>query len=293
VVGFNEVTSPAFHFGLYVGLRGSGKTSLYREHAGALILNLDLHSTPKPAPDAPPPKNQVFPIVDRYGRIRGATGELLPRIRWQHFEDVIEQLLLAAQKDHPRPQTIVFDTIPASLALKLKRQAEIDLGNPLAEFDDIPGGRPTQGAYGRTYDTYLKMAVDLRTAGFGVHYIAHIATERIPLGEGKDGEPQGYKLMTGHNVPEKIFKRISATLEFLACIEQVEEVAPSVDAKGKTTYGGRVKKRYLTNLSEALDDAEKSSGARIQLPGPIELPPYNAWQAFEAAYLKAAGVAPE
>ena len=282
VVGHNEVTGPAHHFGAYVGEAGVGKTSLYREHAGALILNFDLHSTPKPTATASPPLCQVFPVIDAEGRTLGMDKKPIKGgCTWQMFEDLMALLIHAAHADQPRPQTIVIDTLAATLPLKKKRQAEIELKRDNAEWTDIPGGNPTKSAYGRMYDSYVPMVMNLRQAGYGVHILAHIVTSLIPIND--DGDT---RTVTSHNIPDKIFGRLFPFLEFLGCLEFVNEFEALKDTKGNLVFGKKIPKHYLVNLSDKLASDTRS---RVALPERIELPPTNAWQAYEAAYLAACG----
>lgn len=282
VAKFNEVTSPAYHFGMYVGEAGVGKTSLYREHAGALIFNFDLHSTPKPSPDAPPPACQVFPVVNERGIPLGPNMKPIS-VTWSIFEDAMDRLLAAASKGNPRPQTIVFDTMQPTVLMKKTHYAIQKLGKPDAVFEDFPGGKPTLTAYGRVYDSYIPMIMDLKSAGFGVHLIAHIMTKDITNDEG-----QVVRTEVSHNIPDKVFGRFFALLEFLACIE-VHMVLPVIGNQkgGQPIFAReRVAKHYLINLSEKLHELTRS---RVALPAKLELPAIGAWQIFEQAYLHAAG----
>lgn len=280
-VGFDEVTSPAKNFSCIVGEAGVGKTSLYREHSGALIFNFDLHSTPKPSPKAPPPKCAVFPVLDAQGRVLDENLEPVTPLTWEHFQRKIDQLVEAAIKDQPRPETIVFDTISATVELKKQHYALTNLGRGKT-WDDFPGGNIMRSHYGKVYDSYARLVTTLRNHGYGVHFVGHLVTSYVDVGE--DGP---LKKIVTHNIPDKIFGRVFAQLEFLAAIELVMEAVVLEGKGGRPQFTDqKVPKRYLINLSDTL---KESTRCRIPLPERIELPPHNAWQAFESAYLKASG----
>jgi hypothetical protein len=280
--GFTEVAGPASNLAMIVGEAGSGKTSLYRDCPGALILNFDLHSVPKPAPDAAPPLAAVWPVVNHEGRILGTDGKEM-RLTWDAVEKLKTRLLLAARNDQPRPRLIVIDTLYPTIKLKKDLYAhEYFSGEAGKGFDDIPGGNITRTAYGRIYDSFVPFLMDLRTAGYGVHILAHLMTFLVPVSE--DGESK--KPMVRHNVPDKIYERFFPMLEFLAAVE-LKKVSINEKVGGKMKYGVRHEwRRQLVNLSEKLSEMARS---RVGLPDRIDLPASGAWKVFEDAYLAAAG----
>jgi hypothetical protein len=276
---FDEVAGPAHMFAMIVSEPGQGKTSLYRDHPGALIINFDRHSLPKPSPSAAPPRCAVWPAVDRKGRWIDENRKIID-LKWDHVDHLFDKLVLAAQRDQPRPETVVIDTFAPTFLLLREWWAK-GHGYP-GGWEAIPNGNPTRTAYGKVYDEYVPWISRLLHVGYGVHILAHIQTVMVKTSE--DSEVK--RPITQHNVPDKIYERFFPLLEFLGAIERVSEVAGTKDAKGKVRYENKVYKRYLVNLSDSLSELHR---ARVALPERIELPPVNAWQTFEKAYLEAAG----
>lgn len=272
-----DVVSPRFMFGAIVGPGGSGKTSLFVDHPGALILNFDIHGIPRSAPDAEAPKCAFWPVVNTKGQCIGEDGKPF-RLNWKSWEALKVKLLRAAANDEPRPETIVFDTVPATVRLKQEAYA---LDNGVTNWNALPEGKPRMKAYGCVYDSYLEDIFELRYAGFGVFFIAHLTTQYFETDTGMD-------IHVTHNIPEKIFQRIFPYLEFLAAVEmRTIKTYPIVDGKKDFSNPVKTPARFLVNLSDKLN--QDLTRARIALPAEIELPATGAWDVFEAAYNKAAG----
>ena len=279
VSGFEEVTDPAFIFGAIVGEGGAGKTSLFREHEGALIINADMHSVPRPSSDCPPSLAQFWPVQDAKGRILGTDGTPI-RLCGTNIFRMRDDLLQAAEKDQPRPQTIVIDTLAPTVPLFREAYAH---EKGFTEWDAMPDGNPRRKAYGAVYDSYLEFICSLRYAGYGVYIVAHLMTQYYEKENGTT------VVKVSHNIPDKIFMRLFPLLEFLGAVEITWEDKYELDQQGKPIYEKvtRIPKRQLVNLSEKL--SKEMNRARVALPERITLPPIGGWQAFRSAYLAAAG----
>ena len=276
----NEVATPGSSFGCIVGETGAGKSSLYREHAGALVLNFDLHSMPKANADVEPALCQVFPAVNAEGKTLDADGKpFIPS--WPDYKRVLEALITAAKEGRPRPQTIVFDTFAPTVP-HLKEAHAKKKGHQA--FSDFPGGKPTLTAYGKVYDSYVPMIMGLRHAGYGVHVLAHLMTVHVSVSD----ESSITKEVIRDNIPDRIYERLFPMMEFFLGVEkrQVSENITDPTTKKIKYDQNKTTKRFLVNLSEQLSDRAR---CRVNLPDRIELPAVGAWQIFETAYLKAAG----
>lgn len=272
-----EVVSPRHMFGAIVGVGGAGKTSLFLDHPGALVLNFDVHGIPRPSPESPAPRCAFWPVMNAKGQCIDEDGKPF-RLCWKSWQSLKKRLLRAAANDEPRPETIVFDTLPSTVPLKRDDYA-IEQGH--LKWNDLPEGKPRMKAYGNIYDSYPEEIMELRYAGYGVFILAHLLTQYFET-------DTGMELQVSHNIPDKIFLRLFPLLEFLACVEmQWTTEYPKVDGKPDYSKGVKVPKRYLVNLSEKL--SQDLTRSRIALPDKIELPATGAWDVFEAAYMKAAG----
>lgn len=284
VRGHTEVVDPSRMFGAIVGEGGVGKTTLFLQHPGALILNFDLHSVPRSAPDAPPPLCAFWPAISRGGQPLDTDGKPF-RLAWPHVERLKEELLVASVKDRPRPETIVVDTLYPTIKLKQEAYAK-DKGYD--SWNEMPEGNPRKKAYGNVYDSYVDFVMDLRYAGYGVYIIAHILTHYYDTDEGT-------KIRVEHNIPDKVFGRLFPLLEFLGAVEVVwETVYPKDPKTGKVKYDSKDKTkiahRYLVNMSERF--SKEMTRARVALPSRLLLEKDKEWPIFSSAYLKAAGAQP-
>jgi len=280
----SEVAEPEFCLAMVVGEEGVGKTSLVRDCEGAFVNNFDLHSIPKPRPDAPDSIATFFPILKADGRYYGpdARGRetRINKLTWEPFANQHKQLIVAAEKDLPRPKMIVYDTVKPMMRLRIDHLIQNNLFGPFDSFDDLTSdGKQTSRAWGFIYDDLVADWLELRAAGYGVWLFAHIVqVTRKMKGSWKDTY-----LETRHNISDALYDKFSGLIEFKATIELVAEASKDESGRGRFT-----KKRYLVNMAEHLDVKSRS---RVTLPDRIELPAENAWSAFRAAYMAAASTA--
>lgn len=280
-----DTANPAAIFGLIIGERGEGKTSLFRDCPGALIYNFDLHSMPMSNPDVPPPKAQIFPALNQHGQVVDRHGtRIVPT--WDVFEKSKDDIIAAAKAGLPHPRMVVFDTLPAAIPLILDYVATSGMmgqtdGRPLVykSLSDIPRGNPTMTAYGFAYDYVPKICNQFRQVGIGVWFIAHLLTRYISISPDSQGRPRTVKVVQ-HNVPEKVHFRYAPRLEFMGAIGETD-VKTSEPGK-PATYE---RKKCLVRI---VDGLEEGLCARVNIPKILPLPAVGAWETFESAYLQAA-----
>ncbi len=280
----NEVADPEFSLAMVVGEEGVGKTSLVRDCEGALVNNFDLHSIPKPFPDAPEPLANFFPILKSDGCYYGpdAKGKetRIHKLTWEPFANQHKQLIIAAEKDLPRPKMIVFDTVKPIIRLRKDYVITNNLCGVHANFDAlIDDGNAGQG-WRFVYDALVDEWLELRDAGYGVWLFAHI----VQVTRKVKGDWQATTLETRHNISDALYDKFSGLIEFKATIELVPEAYKDEE----TGRAGFRKRRYLVNMAEHLSVKSRS---RVCLPDRIELPAENAWSVFKAAYTAAASAA--
>lgn len=283
VRGFREVGDPAKSVMMLVGQAGAGKTSFYLGHAGALILNFDGHSVPLASPTMPPPLCSFWPVVDNHGQYLDENMKPI-LLTWDRIEAKLDRLREAAKRNEPRPETIVFDSLAGTLAL---RRGAIAKTMGFKDFTAIDNARKRQKAYGDAYDSWAADLFELHQLGYGVAINAQLNVERV-----EDPQTNEVKIVVGHNLPDKLYMRISSQLEYFGTIEARMETVNSVGSDGKTRFGtgGKSLKRYLVNVADSLTHKE-SSRARVALPHRIELPdnPLEIWPMFVKAVRTAAG----
>jgi len=273
----DEVVSPRFMFGVIVGEGGAGKTSMFLDHPGALIINTDLHSIPKSSPTSTA-ACAFWPVINQKGQCIDEGGKSF-RLSWNSIVALKDRLLNAAAKDLPRPETIVLDTLPPTVMMARQAYA---IGKGYTDWEAMPAGNPRRTAYGAIYDSYIDFVQDLRSAGYGVFITAHLLTQYFDTDD-------GMKIIVSHNIPDKIFLRLFLTIEFLGAVEISFDKIYEKNADGTAKYDKFVMKprRHLVNLSDKL--SKEMTRARVALPEKIELLPGSGWTTFETAYMNAAG----
>jgi len=262
-----HVAPPTSLFGVIVGPYGSGKTSLFSSLKGCLIINCDLHSSPKARADSPPCEAQFFPALDKKGIPIGPDGAPL-RLTWEIIENLKDKIVAAVKAGNPHPRTIVLDSLLPSISLKQPWVAN-QMGH--GSWDNIPEGKPGLKAWGKIYDSYIPWIMDLRYSGIGVYITTQFVHKQVAFGNEVRED-------IGVAMPDKLWERLQPYVEFLAAVEYTSELTR--DDKGKPT--GTRKRRYLVNHSAKLSELVRS---RVALPDKIELPDTDAWAVFEKAYL--------
>jgi hypothetical protein len=275
------IVPPSRLLGMIVGFPGKGKTSLFRDHAGALIINVDMSSTPYPKPESPPPACGFFPAMDERGGFTDpATGKVVT-VDWATVMDLKKRLIEASVENKPRPETIVLDSLSASIRLAMEWVVKERGKTSWKEIDGRQG-------YEDAYASVVRLGIDLRAAGYGFYYIAHLVDKKIPIG------PDLYSKEIELAMGDGLYSRLNPTLELLAAVEEktvsytrldkvfIKELNTTVENPVEITE----KKRFLTVNNEGLNRVIKH---RVRLPGQVELGENTAWADFSKAYRDGAG----
>lgn len=274
----DEITDPAFQFVEIIGEGGCGKTSLLRDHPGALIFNADTHPSPRPFPGAPAPKAAFFPVKDAKGRliILDSSGKhkTVPKITWQLFLDEQTRIFQAVDAGNPHPATVVIDTVAPMIPLVRKYILDTKPRfKNYATFDDVPDGNPSIALWGGAYDAFALFMAEFLQRGIGVYVIGHRIT-RILKG------PDGDRLIVTNNIPEAVRSRYYPALDMLLEMQMRNVAFKSED--------GSAKFRRERILTEPPSDAREKFRVRTQLPLPFQVPNLNAWDAFRQLCLDSA-----
>lgn len=278
VRGFDEITDPAFMFVEIIGQGGVGKTSLLRDHEGALIFNADCHPIPKPAPDTPPAKCAFFPVKNGSGHllINGKRGpQRIPKVTWQLFLDEQIRIFAAVDAGRPHPQTVALDSVAAFLPLV--RQHLLEHKPRFQKYDtidEIPDGKPSMAFFGGAYDALALFCAEFLTHGIGVYLIGHRILKTL-RNEG------GETLITTTNIPEPLNTRY---FQFLDMMFEVEKETYSF--RGDDGKAHSASRRIITEPPPA---ARGKFRARVHIPLPFEIPAVGAWSAFRNLCISQSG----
>jgi hypothetical protein len=279
------IKPPSRLFGLAFGPPNAGKTSLFSWNPGALIINCDGSSTPLPFPGAPAPTAQFFPGFNAKGESIGPTGSVM-NLTWEKIDEMRLKLIEAAEKNLPRPEIVVLDSVTTAMHrikehLVIKDRAKPNRSH-VKEWSDLHG----EAAWEALYNTLLNFAHTL-LPHYGVWFIAHITDKWKSVG----GADVKVRELT---VPDGFRARFNPLLELAICLEarlSPEKVTTYIDVPGT----GKVpqidtimkKKAFLTGETADLANVYKQ---RIALPVNLELPPTKEWETFCKAYESAAAI---
>ena len=288
---------------LFIGLmgrKGTGKTSLFLDHPGALIINMDGSSTPRHSDSDPPPQCQVWPTKGPDGRMVGPDGKPFT-LDWAALIDLKTRLLEAAANNEPRPQTLVFDSIKSWQ--RITQNHVLSQAQALGiSRDDKENWRNLQGqsAYAVTYDLMVDFSVELnQVGGYGVVWILHANTVHERMGQ--VGGEEIKKSRTVLSASERFFGRIDGYMDLIVSME-IASIASTTGSKPKTVMidgkervipgtGTTITRREVRVLRSTKDtDSDDPTryllSRRVPLPDPLELQFPGAWESFSAAYRK-------
>lgn len=278
------VAKPGRVFGIMIGENNTGKTSFLGSNPAALIVNMDLSSTPVPSLDAPPPPCQLWPGINTEGQCIDfdhkpmvLTGEAIDGLK--------VRLIEAATKNQPRPETIVFDSAGAWINL-LKAQTLLHF-----KKDSWDAGHG-EAMWEYLYNKILSTMNELRAAGYGVWIIAHITFEYIDDGTAGGLKKKHYSLTT----PPGFFKRfygmfeVALELQKTYTIKVSDVVRTTKMADGSTVQmPDKVEERIplfvLIGESPTMQSLYKR---RVAFPARIELPAQGSWDKFTKMYMDVA-----
>lgn len=272
------VPNPSRMFGLVVGRGNAGKSSFLLSNPGTLLLNLDLTSTPVHSPNAPLLPGQIWPGVDVDGNSLGLDGKpILPT--WAMVEEVKVKLIEASKNNLPRPTTIGIDSISSAIRW-LKPWVLAKMGK--TDWSEIDGRK----GWDTIYDKFVDFAMELRQAGYGVWYTAHLVDTVIPIGENISAQ------QIDINMSDKLYRRLYPLFEMVVGVEKRrEQVMRKVDV---ALPGGKSITREVAEIEEqrflvlnhvSLDRILKG---RVKMPTEIKLPEAGSWKLFEDKFIECA-----
>lgn len=226
VRGMNRTTSASRARVLLLGEGGVGKTSMFRDHPGALILSFDLSPLPV-IPGAVPPVWSVFPSRDDTGQAIGPNGPV--EMNYELFIEMKNTLIQAAIRKQPRPETIAFDSINGAIPF-LQNWIVRKMGK--TSWKELDG----RDAWGIVYDEIAAYGRDLNAHGYGFYWIGHVKPEDIVMGENVH---KTYELA----ISDKVFGRIHPSADEVLGVSMERMVRTS---KQKHVIGGRTIERPIT-----------------------------------------------
>ena len=280
-LGFHAVkmvSPPGKLFGLLVGMPGVGKSCFIQSHSDAFIINTDLSSTTNSTPSA-----CIWPGMDKEGRPcspsteRGGTIPMV--LTWEGVLQKKKQLIEMAEKNQPRPETIIVDSLGPALAL-VKDYVTKKMGKN--EWKELDGRR----AWDDVYEQLVRFPAELRQHGYGVFYVCHLVNAKIPLGDDR------YVIRPELTITDNFYKRLFPLFELVAAFEcdmgtrteMIQQKNADGSAGPKRPRQVKYREHFMTINDESLAGITK---CRVNLPDRIELPEADAWSFFEEQYLSA------
>ena len=272
------VSPPGKLFGFIVGMPASGKSSFIQSNPNALIINADLSSTTTDTPLA-----TMWPAMDPESGMPiepvGSSGHRTIELTWDKILQMKESLIILAKGNDPRPETIVLDSLGASIAL-VRKYVTKKAGKE--DWKDMDGRR----AWDDVYENLVSFASDLRAAGYGVYYVCHLVNAKIPLGDDR------YTFRPELTITDSFYKRLFPLFELVAAFEceigtettMIETEGPGGKKGPKRPNKTQYKRHYLKVNDENLNGITK---CRVSLPDKFLIPLQNAWAMFEEMYLNA------
>lgn len=267
---------------IVLGLSGSGKSSFLWSNPDAFVFNLDQSSaTTQTAPC------MVWPGIDREGRLVDENGGRLI-LTQEAMDKKVAQLVDAAEKDLPRPATIVIDSMTAWMLLLKPWVA--DKYNR-ASFKDLDG----RISYPVMYEKACEIIYKLKQAGYGVYIVLHLVEEAYT------DETGGNKVVSQElTVTNTFWAQLFPNFELVVTVAKVAETVTEEkvltatvngrEAKTKKQVTRDIERHYLAfragkavprELANILK-ARRPKGKDV--PVQIELPAENAWEYFVKAY---------
>ena len=215
-------------FGMVVGEQNTGKSYLFQSNPDAFIFNLDLSSTVVPECVA-----TIWPGIDEDGRPIDIDDKTIS-LDWEKVLQKKDQLIQLATSNQPRPKCVVFDTITPMIRM-LKPWVTKQFNKN--RFEELHGPQ----AYDRMFEEVLQIAFDLRRAGYGVWFIAHLAKEIVNLND-ENNTKQSELIL---NLSQGMTRRLTPAVEMIApiCCDVVTEMVPRTKTI-KMSSGKEVEKTF-------------------------------------------------
>ena len=259
-------------FGMVVGEQNVGKSYLFQDNPDAFIFNLDVSGTV-----IPECKATIWPGIGEGGRPIDVDGDPLI-LTWERVKQKISQLNQLAVNDQPRPKCVVIDTM--SPMYRLLEDWVVKQFNK-EKWEQLDG----RAAYKKLYDEIMNTCFDLRSNGYGVWLIVHLAKEKMEVEE----QTRTELLLS---LPPGLHKRLTPAVEMIAPIacDNVKTLKPRqivTDLPNGRTHTRTVNDTTTTKVRKiAFSDTRFSSIIRtrtVNLMKDIELDG-SPWIQFESAY---------
>lgn len=271
------VPGPSSCFAILQGQSGVGKTSLLSSNPDALILNLDLSSTPgKVAPKAtlwPGLNSEGHPVRPHESGDPEQAQEFV--LNFAEVQTMVNLLCkLAQDKVEGRPRVVVIDTIDVLQSMVMQHCVENQQQLRLSSLGDKPDFYSLgQAGWGKLADIIVSMVDRLRNHGYGVWLIMQTTMKWKKAGEVD-------QLAEDRLVTPSLFARLRPKAEMIFTVTKTKQ-SKVVEKNGRKMRDGEEVVHALHTDIVTLGSEGKS---RRDLPAQITLPEANAWQMFETLY---------
>lgn len=271
----NSITSFIF------SMAGHGKSALVQSNPEAFIFNLDLTTTVTRTMRA-----QYWPGL-RDGRPVDSDGSPFI-LTYDKVVAKIEVLRRLSQNRSMRPRLIVIDSLSALIQIVMDHVVANAVRYNLSKKDleDQQEGNK-MAIYGTAYDIIYGLIVDLRSMGYGVCILGHVAKSKIPVGENLNREEITFSF--GHG----LWKRIAPIVDMAAMVLRVDSTKSEPytedvpDGKGGTFKYNKT--RIVPDVRVTIDCVPPGfigmTKSRVPFPA-LQLPEADSWAVFNAHYLK-------
>jgi hypothetical protein len=268
---------------LLFGKGGEGKTAFVQSFENAFIINCDLSGT-----TSADPKAAIWPAIDQEtGRAVSNTGAPIS-FNYEEIRKVIEILKDMAKKNEPRPLTVVIDSLTQLVELiknwVVENARKLSLVGPesnVTEFSQLMG----QAAWDRVYGQVTEIMDDLKSHGYGVIMIAHVANEKKDIGDNR------FVFVPTLVMGKGLWTRLQPRFDMSASIK-MESAKVKVDHE-KVQNGKTIKFSEIKDVTQCVFDLEDAMFAGITkrrlstMLTKIPLPLRGSWEVVDQAYRKA------
>lgn len=313
--GVSMVPGPTQLIAMIVGRSGKGKSYFLQDCPNAFIINTDLSSTPgkgkkprasiwpglrsdgtpvEPNPTAPSDPEQGIPV----------------KLTWKRVLEIRDSLIAMAKDNYAhRPRVVVLDTVDT--ALDLVRDYLVETAPPFKDGRKRTSFRDLNGktAWPDAYDQIMHLARDLREAGYGFYFVAHL-TDKYE-NESDLGTSSANEVVSSDGPSRTLIRNtLQMSRGFQGRIEPLCELIGVVTAKNETHTEDKPMK--MPNGDPIFDPATKQprmqkvtrevqrhylsfspiefAGVvkkRVPLPDAIPLDADAPWDSFDNAYRSA------
>lgn len=201
---------PRFARGMVLGLPGSGKSTFLGSCPEALLVNVDCTTIGQSV------RAGVWPPVNDRGRaLDPSTGKPM-KMDWGALRRLTKTLKDLADKDEPRPDMIIMDTLPGTIRIA-KEEVARQHGK---SFDDMHGMK----AWPYVGDLLERLMNEINEMGYGFWWVGHVSNKTIPI-----GDDEATVVLTP-TFPDSVWRKLNWQLEIIVACEN-EWVSRKVDNK--------------------------------------------------------------